>query len=54
MKPKRVGPKMPYNTCDCDLDREGEYVYLGPGEGLEHQTAVFLAQERYVKHINKD
>jgi hypothetical protein len=35
-------------VCGCDPDRTLEHVYLGPGEGLEHQTAVLLAKERYV------
>lgn len=36
-------------VCGCDPDRTLDIVYLGPGEGREHQEAVILAKERYVQ-----
>lgn len=43
-------------VCGCDPDRTLNYVYLGPGEGHEHQNSVLRAQRRYYlspyKHEN--
>lgn len=32
--------------CGCDPDRNGDLVYLGPGEGPEHKEAVSQARQR--------